>query len=320
MNRLGLKVSCFVISVVIWVQVASTSLVEQSTDLPLSVAGLSEQYTIAGSEIPREASVKVQGSKLKLLAHKYFNYYIGEIRVNLADRTPGPAFSYELDQADVFTDLAVISIYPPVRLRLRVDRQVVRRLPLELVAMGELPDDVGYLAPLEVDPDSVLVSGPERYFEDLTGVQLEPIDQSDINSSRTVELDVIPPHEQLQIVPEEASLLCLVAQLEDRTLANIPVVPLVDAGQPEVGVSPPVADVMVRGVADSIRTLTEARFSVTVPVGNLAEGLYVLPGQVDYPSWLTVMGLDPPEFQVIVGQPPVDEGLAEAADEVGSGG
>ena len=69
---------------------------------------------------------------------------------------------------------------------------------------------------------------------------------------------------------------------------------MVDAGQPEVGVSPPVVDVMVRGVADSVRSLDRSRFLVTVPVGSLAEGVYVLPAQVEYPPWLTLIATPSP--------------------------
>ena len=107
--------------------------------------------------------------------------------------------------------------------------------------------------------------------------------------------------------PAEVDVLFHIAQLEERTLANIPVVPLVDAGRPDVGVSPPVADVMVRGVADSVRQLTEARISLTVPVGDRPEGVYELPAEVDHPRWLTVLGVVPREFRVIVGNPPLGE-------------
>ena len=80
-------------------------------------------------------------------------------------------------------------------------------------------------------------------------------------------------------------------------------------------VSPPVVDVMVRGVADSVRALNANRFLVTVPVGDLEEGIYQLQGQVDNPAWLEVIGLDPSEFQVIVGHPSVSmDSLYETGD------
>ena len=44
------------------------------------------------------------------------------------------------------------------------------------------------------------------------------------------------------------------------------------------------------------------------PVGDLPEGIYSMPGQVDYPAWMTLIGITPNSFQVIVGNPPLLSG------------
>jgi hypothetical protein len=54
-------------------------------------------------------------------------------------------------------------------------------------------------------------------------------------------------------------------------------------------------------VADSVRALRGDRIMVTVPVGNLPRGVHVVAGQADLPPWLTLIGLDPAEFRVVVG-------------------
>ena len=96
MNRLGLKISCFLAAVLIWIQVASTADIEQTTSLPLRVTGLGTGLTTDGSDfLPDEVKVRVTGSKFRLLTHKYFNRYIGEILVNLADYTD-TTISYQL--------------------------------------------------------------------------------------------------------------------------------------------------------------------------------------------------------------------------------
>lgn len=315
MNRLGLKISCLIVSIVIWVQVAATSDVEQSTMLPLQVAGLDEGYTLAGSDIPNQVEVMLRGSKLELLAHNYFHRYLGEVRVNVADRTPGPSFSYELASADVFTDLVVVGITR--RLRLHIDHLVSRRFPVELVTEGSLKADLAFLENPQVRPDSVRVTGPERFFPDEPIVRTVPVDLGRVTVSATVTVDLVQPHELLELAVKTGEVSIRVAVLEDRTLANIPVIPLIDAGLPEVGVSPPVADVVVRGVADSVRVLTKSRFLVTVPVGSRPDGVYLLPGRVDHPDWLTYLRLEPSEFQVIVGDSDaVDEGTPTPHGEV----
>jgi len=303
MNRIGLKAVCLVASIVIWMQVAATSVVEQSANLPLQVTGLEQGLTVEGSPLPEKVSVRLKGSKLRLLAHKYLNKYLGEVRINLSDQSAGPPFSYEIDRGDVFTDLAVVNIFPPVRLRLNVDRVLTRLVDVELETTGELPSGWAFLEVPKVVPDSVAVTGPSRFFFPETKVSTLQVDLSHVKESQDFPVALVPPHPHLHLEHPEVHVSLKVAPLEERTLANIPVIPLVDAGQPEVGVSPPVVDVMVRGVADSIRTLDRSRFLVTVPVGGLGEGIYTLAGQVEFPPWLTLIGLDPAEFQVIVGSP-----------------
>ncbi|MCP4574175.1 MAG: hypothetical protein GY838_17575 [bacterium] len=316
MNRVGLKISCFLASILIWVQVAATSVVEQEANLPLEITGLSTHLSLAGSEIPRRVPVRLRGSKLSLFTHKYFSRYLGEVQLNLGDVTEVSEFSYQLTEDHVVTELEVVRLAADTRVRLRVDELWTRTLPVDLRLSGAWPEDVGTLRAPHTEPDSVVVTGPSRAFAGLVAVRTETLERARHGKSDAIELDLVTPQEHLQLAPDRVEAVLELAALEDRTLANVPVIPLVDAGVPEVGVSPPVADVMVRGVADSLRTLTTDHVSVTVAVGDRATGVYELPGQADLPAWLTLLGLAPDRFRVIVGHPTFD---ATPADTAGTG-
>lgn len=303
MNRLGLKIFCLVASIVIWALVAQTTDVEKSVNLPLRVTGLAPSLTVEGSFLPEKVAVRLHGSKLRLFTHKFLNRYLGEVLVNLADQPANVAFSYELARSDVFSELEVISITPPVRLRLHIDNIVSRTLFIKLETDGALPEGIAFLVEPSVFPDSVRVTGASHFFADDSVVPTLRVNLDQLKESQDFPLALISPSEFLTMERSEVSASFKVASIEDRTLANISVIPLVDSGQGEVGISPPVVDVMVRGVADSVRALDRSRFLVTLSVGSLPEGIYTLPGEVEYPSWLTLIGLDPPEFQVIVGNP-----------------
>ncbi len=305
MNRLELKIGCLVVSILIWIQVASHATVEQSTKLPLKVVGLGEELTLEGSVIPEEVEVRLEGSKLSLVMHNLFQRYIGEVRLNLWDRGPGPEFTYELSRDDVYTDLRVVDIHPADVRGLRIDRMVYHMLPVRQQNTGTLRAGLAFLEPATLKPDSVLVSGPSRFFREHATVVADPVDFSKIKESQRLPVKLQSPNRHLKLATSQVSLDLRVAALEERTLPNVPVVALVDAGRPQVGVSPPLVDVMVRGVRDSVLALDSRRFLVTVSVGSLAEGIYQLPGQIDHPPWLDIVGLDPPEFQVIVGHPSV---------------
>ena len=305
MNRFGLKISCLLVSVLIWIQVASTADFEQTTTLPLRVTGLAEGLTVAGSEyLPSEVKVKVTGSKLMLLTHQYFNRYIGEVRADLAGFSDS-TFSYQLDRSHIFTDMNNADFKRMKILTLTIDHEISRSIAVTLDTEGNLPRDMDFVTTPRITPDSVLVTGPSRFFSDEMSVHTEAVNLDRISGNSEQTLNLVLPGDFLDMTETRIKVAFQVGKLENRTLANIPVIGLVDAGRPEVGISPPVADVMVRGIADSVRALTEDRISVIVPVDNLSEGIFVLAGQVVHPDWLTLIRLDPPQFQVIVGNPPI---------------
>ncbi len=307
MNRLGLKISCVLISVVIWIQVASTSDIEQSTSLPLRVTGLGEGLTVAGSDhLPSEIQVKVTGRKLELLTHQFFNKYIGEARVNLAGFAD-TTFAYRLDRADLFTDLKDADLQRSQTLKLTIDREISRMVAVRLDVSENLPGGLAFVTAPGILPDSVLVTGPARFFSEDLAVLTTAVNLGRISQDTELTADLVAPGDFLELSEPKVLIDFNVGKLEDRTLANIPVIPLVDAGRPDVGISPPVADVMVRGIADSLRVLTKDRVSVIVPVDNLGEGIFLLAGQVVHPDWVTLIRLDPPQFQVFVGNPPLPQ-------------
>jgi YbbR domain-containing protein len=303
MNRVGLKISCFIVSVVIWMQVASTADVEKTAHLPVGIEGLREGLTIEGSDVPESIPVSLTGSKLRLMAHEYFGYYVGEVKISMAEHRPGPAFYIDPLAENVYSDLQVPPVIQAASFEVRVDTLVTRLVPVTLNLRGQLDSRFGFVTPPAVSPDSVAVIGPSRFFPDRFSVRTDPVDLSRVDGSSQMELALVPPHGYLRLASDEVKVAFAVGSIEERTLANVPVIPLVDAGRPAVGISPPVADIMVRGVADSVATLTADRLSVVVPVNDLPEGVYEMSGQVEHPSWVTLIGMDPSVFQVIVGNP-----------------
>jgi YbbR domain-containing protein len=314
MNRLGLKASCLIVAIVIWMQVASTATVEQTASLPLQVTGLAEGCTVAGNGLPQEIAVRLRGSKLRLLEHRYLHRRVGVVILDLSEQAPGRAVTYLIERANVVTNLEVAGIVDPDRLLIRIDGQVQRRLPIAVSTAGSLAPGYGYLKLPVAEPDSVTVGGPARYFPDQPVIFTAPLDLSRLDGVGALTLRLVPPDVHLQLSAREVTITYGVGMLAERTLADIPVVVLKGVGEADPGVSPARADVLVRGVADSLRTLEGARLKITVQASGLEPGVHLLPVQVEAPAWVTIIGLDPPQFQVIVGTP------AEAAVVRGGAG
>ncbi len=301
MNRVGLKLACLAVSLVIWIRVATTVETEATIALPVMLENLGAEYTSAGSDLPEMVQVRVRGSKLRLLTHNLFQRRAGRIAIDLVGRTDGPLFIYEITTRDIRTELSVEEIYEP-NVRLRIDRQITRRLPVRAVLTESLPADRRFLTEPVVRPDTVSVSGPERFFVDEMAVQTEAVALGGLEASQQFEAPLVAPGEHLTLAAETAMIELHIAAVVGRTLTNVPVVPLIDADQDEVAVWPPVADIMIRGAADSVSALLPARINITIPLSGLADGVHHLAGQVTGPEWLTHVAVEPEEFMVIIGE------------------
>ncbi len=307
MKKLLLQIACVIAALLIWMQVASTTVVETDVQLPLSVVGLADGLTVAGSALPETGPVRVRLSRLRLFAHRYFGGRLGTVQIDLAGAQPGPTLLHELKEADVRTEVEVVTLLPPVRLPLRVDWEDARRLPVRVGLRGSLPGDRVLGGPIVVRPDSVDVIGPRRFVSGLDSLATEVLDLGGLQRTIVRDLPLLPPSVPLRIGASSVQVSVPVVPLAERVMANIPVIPLVESHLGEAGVSPPVCDVLVRGPADSIGALSPARLTVTVAVSGLRPGVHQLRGQVQHPPWVSAARLDPPVFTVLVGEAPTDE-------------
>ncbi len=306
-KNLSLKVACLLAAVVIWILVAGTTIVEADVGLPLEIDGLANGLTAAGSALPDNALVKLRTTKLRLLAHQFFGRSLGVVRVDLTGVQPGPSLLFELKDADVRTEAEVVSLLPPVRIRLLLDWEDTHRLPVTVPLRGQLPADRLFLGPLQVRPDSVDVKGPRRFFAGFDSLRTEPLDLAGLQKTTVRDLPLVGLPEALRAAVNAVQVTVPVAPLGERVMANIPVVPLLESHRGDAGVSPPVCDVLVRGPADSVAALSPTRLTVTVPVAGLAAGVHQVPGQIRHPAWVVSVELDPAVFMVLVGRARADE-------------
>lgn len=303
MKNLALKIVCILAAVVIWVFVASTTLVEADVSLPLKVVGLDERWTVEGSGLPEVARVRLRAPKLALLRNDYFGVPLGQVHMDVTGYEPGPVELYSLKESDVRTEANVITLLPPVRLALHIDWLERRPVPVEVPLRGQLPVDRMLAGPIITEPESLLVVGPRRFFEELELLVTEPFDLGEINGTVVRDASVAPPGRGLRLESTTVRLTVPVIRLDDRVVANVPVLAEAAGELFDVGVSPPVCDVLVRGPADSIATLTAADLRVTVPIADSAAGMHQVIGMVQHPAWVIAVRLEPESFMVILEEP-----------------
>lgn len=303
MKNLVLKIACVVAAILVWIQVAATTIVDADVKLPVEVVALDEGLTIAGNILPTVVSVRLRAPKLAVVAHDYFGMSLGNVEVDLADWGPEPSRNYEFSPADVRTEAEVISPVSPLGFPLRVDHADTRRLRVHVPLLGRLPGDRLLLGPVTVVPDSLDVTGPRRYFSGIDSLSTEGIKLAELKQTLVRDLPLIPPPAPLRPAGQSVTVTVPVVALAERVLANVPVMALIGRQPGEAGISPPVCDVLVRGPADSVAALSPARLAVTVLVSDLEPGIHELGGEVQCPDWVVSVEIEPEVFRVLVGEP-----------------
>ncbi|MEZ4387635.1 MAG: hypothetical protein R3D98_08670 [Candidatus Krumholzibacteriia bacterium] len=310
MKNLTLKIACAVVAVLVWIQVAATTMVEADVSLPMEIVGLGDDWTVAGSSLPQVAHVRLRAAKLALMANNYFGVPLGSVQMDLANYQPGPPVLYVLKESDVRTEAEVVTLLPPVRLPLRIDWLDHRRLPVRVPLRGQLAIDRLLAGPVTAVPDSVTVTGPRRFFRGVDSLLTEPVDLAGLTATLARDLPITPPPQPLSLGVATVRVNVPITRLDERVVANIPVLAEAGGRMVSAGISPPVCDVLVRGPADSVAALTPAQLRVTVPVAGLGPGVHQVIGRVRHPDWVIAVGLEPEGFMVIIdGEPPAEQGL-----------
>jgi hypothetical protein len=300
MNRIGLKIVCLVAAVLIWIQVASTTVTEADLRMPIEVVNLPAGLAVSGAKVPQEAVVRVRAAKLRVIAHKYLHRPLGRVELDLANRQAGTPFLYEITPADVRTAQEVVAVLPPARLPLRLDHHDQRRALVEVVVTGHLPAGKTLLARPVAQPESVAVAGPPRQLREIQRIATAPVALANLSATQTITVPLVAPGPEVRLDPGEVDVTVTLADVAVRVLTNVPVV-AVGAGGRDATVSPAVCTVTIEGPADSVRTLRVSDLQVVVEATRIQREVQDVRARIEYPEWVTRASVDPATFALIAG-------------------
>jgi hypothetical protein len=157
------------------------------------------------------------------------------------------------------------------------------------------------LSPLRAVPDSVSLFGPSRLLGDHAGVQTDPVDLGRIREDGDFVRRLRSPGPHLTLGVEEVSVVAEVAERGRRLFEHVPLVPLLDSGQPHAEVFPPVASVEISGPAGVLAGMTAADLSLTVSSTGLGPGAHTVRPTALLPEHCTLLTIEPLEYMLVVG-------------------
>jgi len=301
-HNLHIKILCFVVAALLWIQVASTVDVEEIVQIPLEVVGLPDSLVVREASLPERARVRIQGSKLQLLMRDLVRRDVGRAQLYLADATPG-LMRYELTPDDVRVSAIPLEVLTPQDLRFRVHRRATRRLPVRVVLEGQLDSEHTLAGRPEITPSQVEISGPEALVATMDHINTIPVQLGRNRQSFTVRAPLQAPDTDLILRPVEVQVVIGIDRLVERSFTDVPISVLSDVDPEWVHVDPTTAQVRVTGPSTLVDSMQPEDVSVLLHIAELAPGVYELPGEVVVPEGAGSSSVDPLVFRVIVEQP-----------------
>ncbi|NNF05363.1 MAG: hypothetical protein HKN21_01250, partial [Candidatus Eisenbacteria bacterium] len=155
-KNFGTKVTALLLALVVYAHVYTEREHERRLRIPLHVRGLSSDLILVKSP-PEEVEVQVRGKGKQLLK---FQFRPPHVELDLAEARPGE-IQRMLSPADVILplgmDVNVTEVRAPRLVSFQIDTLATKSVPVVINQLGELPERLGWIEPLQSDPPTALI-------------------------------------------------------------------------------------------------------------------------------------------------------------------
>lgn len=272
-----LKLSALGLSVFLWALVQTEPLSQETfSAVPVVVDIADTAWTIAGPPSPGTVELRLGGPAREIirLAREGTSLLIPVSAVGSRDTVI--ALRREWVQLGQRAGVTVESV-TPATLRVAFEPAVTRTVPVSMRLQGELPPDLSLSSELGLNPEAVVIRGPESRLAGLDSVPLTPLDLGRVRDSDifTLEVDTTGLG-AASVVPPDATVAVRVEPRIERVLEGQVVHADVRDPLVQLAVDPPSIPVRIMGARSLVTAMDLSLLRVSVPFGSL-EG--ILPGE-----------------------------------------
>jgi len=190
-HNASLKIASLAAAIFLWAIAPADPAQEESlTSVPVRVQVADLDWTLAGQPVPATVEVRLSGPAREIirLAREGASVRVPVDTVTAVDTS----VSLRRDWVTLGgTSGLVVEEVLPASVRLQFERVSSASLAVDLITVGDLPEEFALAAPLRPVPGFVEARGPERVLEDRAVIPTQPFDLSQLQSSgvRTVAVD-----------------------------------------------------------------------------------------------------------------------------------
>ena len=303
--NLGLKLFSFVLAMALYVNVLLHQEREMSIDIPLHVRGIPENL-IGTGELPKFVKVKVRGLGLGLLnlraehTRPYLLVEVGSVLPGLYQRP--------LVTEDVFVpsdiSVQVVEVVDPQGIAIDFDQLLERRLHVVPAITGRPAPGYIRFGREAVEPESILVRGPERRLRSFEFLRTEPVDITGRDGLVTRRVAIAAPS-WCEVTPAGVMVQVMLEKVISRTFHDLSVEVHRGSGVTLVKLTPEAGSVSVSGPTSLVEQLAPDKLRLSIDARGLPPATYTLMASVELvgsggEGAVSVEPVEPEKFEVIL--------------------
>lgn len=183
-KKIPLIIISIAFSVIIWGTISLSEEYYANVNVPLKVVGFPKGYTI-GNEIPENITIKLRG-----IGWKLFSVNVGkDVTYNISVRGDSGLKQIKLmdhltDNRWMLSELDIIDIVPN-SISISIERRVKKKLPIVADLSLEFKAGYGLAKQVVLEPDSIVIDGPQSVVNSLTEIKTNAIRLSSLDKLTT---------------------------------------------------------------------------------------------------------------------------------------
>lgn len=290
-NKVGLKISAILLTILLWIFVTSEhiqniELDEVSVDyknLPLSMMIM--------NELPKSMKVHIRG-KSNIVTRITFESY--KIWLDLGDVNVGEnQITLRREHINIPRQLELTGvIFIPSRIKVNIEKLIVSSKWVEPNITGAPVKDKE-IKLVKVEPQLIEIKGPQSLIAEVGTLATEVIDISRAVENIEKEVPVILPSESLMFkgTDKVKVLIEISPKLLERKIKGLPIKIIPD--NENVEIQPDKLEILIKGEAKVVSKLDDSDIDISMDISNLEEGDYELFPRIGLPEGITLLGINP---------------------------
>lgn len=289
----------FGLAVLLWLVVTTDKEYKTRVEVPFEIARLAENKVLV-NPVPEKVIMEVSGKGRALMGLNFYNTKI-ELELPEINKSTVIDLNNYLSRFNFATELgiSIVDIIEPKQLDLRVDRFTQEKKPVRV--KQNIQTAPGYtLNDIELDRDSVTVSGPASLIERLNYLETATVKKENIKYPFQESVPLVQPREGIiKLKPDIVTVSFNVEQIVERTIYDIPIQIVGVPSNLIATASPRNVSLRIKGSESIITEMTKDEFTVFFDYGkNYKKGKTEYGFQIETPNNVSCTNMIPNKFRL----------------------